>query len=62
MNDLQQFPPWLMPLAQWFQSQPVALGLLILMLIDVAAGLVLEEGRETIGTTPVARAFAAAAP
>ena len=42
MNDLQQFPPWLMPLAQWFQSQPVALGLLILMLIDVAAGLVLS--------------------
>ena len=48
MNDLQQFPPWLMPLAQWFQSQPVALGLLILMLIDVAAGLVLSLSKKTL--------------
>ena len=43
-----QLPTWLAPLALWFKHQPIAVGLVILMLLDIMSGLALSVSKKTL--------------
>lgn len=44
-------PWWIVPAFEWFSRQPVVIGLLALMFIDVFAGLFLAITRKTVSST-----------
>ncbi len=48
---LHAAPEWAQPLLDWFRGQPVMSGLMLLMCIDVAVGILLAIAKKTLNST-----------